>query len=404
MKTLLFSLVFSITNLIASAPIVSLSSPVGGGVGTSGTFIFVTTDASGVSDILWTWAAFGSGGPYSCGLVYYPAWNQVYIVSDDATIQYGGYTPGQNVTLSNSQCSVNMAGVIVGSITNTLAVTYPITFSSNFVGSQGIFGLASNNAGQGQGWWQLGTWFAGNFASPQATDANTTIMLENDSDGTLVRKPTNTQPWIVTTRDGRTHKVANAANIRVSHASTTFEPLGDSFVYHMIIDTRDPQLWGFRIGIIEDTFWLNDFDNTLSMPKKWHGSTFAWASDPGAERSENSEFVIRSKWRPGLLPMYLVNENVKEPTPSFPGTEDNQRMARATSIFNNSLQKFIIGPAIKPDITKEEFDSLIERWVEDYGFGFLRPLMEGKSLDDLSPDGDFEREIVSCLRSVTPKV
>lgn len=234
------------------------------------------------------------------------------------------------------------------------------------------------------------------FGNLTATDANLTVMLQSDDTGELVRAPTSTQPWLVRRTNGKEVRIPNAGAIKVSTLNGAHEPLADSFVYHYTIDTRE--VWGFRLGVTEDTFWLGDIDNTLRMPKGWSGSVFAWSADPGAEKSENSEFAIRSKWLPGLIPMYLVSDKAKEPTPNFSSTEDNVRVAVATSIFNNSLRRFVIGPAIKPGITKTELDDLVTRWVDDYGFGFLRPMLEGWVVAE--PEGAFEKQILACLRAV----
>lgn len=236
-----------------------------------------------------------------------------------------------------------------------------------------------------------------NFADVAAADANITIMRESDETGELVRAPTSTQPWIVKRKNGKTVRVSNAGAIKVSTLRSAHEPVADSFVYHYTIDTRE--VWGFRLGITEDMFWtIDDLNNTVSKPKGWAGGVSWWSADPGAEKSETSEFAIRSKWRPGLLPMFLVSDRAKEPTPSFDSTEDNMRVAVATSIFNNSLRKFVIGPAIKPDITEAELHELVTRWVEEYGFGFLRPMLGGEEVPD--PEDAFEKQVLACLRAI----
>jgi hypothetical protein len=198
--------------------------------------------------------------------------------------------------------------------------------------------------------------------------------------------------------------------IRVTKLAYAREPVGDSIVYHYTIDTR--QVWLFRIGDIEDTFWLGDPNPRSTHPKGWSGGISSWYTDDEKAKSENSEFSITSKWRPGLLPMYLVGEEGRNPVLVFSGeaaklpvrgsNDDNERVA-AVNIFTNSLKRFVIGPAIKPDITKAELSDLIDRWVNEHGFEFLRPLLDGKSLDDIAtPSDEFEAEILRCLRDALP--
>lgn len=192
-------LVLTAAPIFASAPTVAWTFPTSHtGTGTTFSVSVVTTDPAGASDISWSWFAFGSGGPGACGLVYYRAWNQVYIVSDDASIQYGGYAPGANATLGNSQCTIDMSRTIVSAVTNGFAISYTGTFSNSFTGNRGVYGLASDNAGNGNGWWQLGTWMVGmnsiNGASGAFQSFNQSDTTVDDYSGAIVPVPTSQNP------------------------------------------------------------------------------------------------------------------------------------------------------------------------------------------------------------------
>jgi hypothetical protein len=138
-------------------------------------------------------------------------------------------------------------------------------------------------------------------------------------------------------------------------------------------------------------------DAVQEQPKGWAPLGAAWAEIAG-ETAEDSVFSITSKWKPGLLSLYLMGQAGKEPAPLTPVTDDNQRIVAAASIFQNSLQKFVIGPAIPPDATQETLDALVQRWVEDYGFGFLRPVMETGITAEVNPTTDLERDALKCLQ------
>lgn len=49
-------------------------------------------------------------------------------------------------------------------------------------------------------------------------------------------------------------------------------------------------------------------------------------------------------------------------------------------------------------------EALVTRWVKDYGFKFLGPVLEGSSLDSIKqPEDEFEQRILDCLKAVAPK-
>ncbi len=386
----------------SAIPSVSLISPASGASGSTQNFTVAVTDTGGFSDISYMNFAVGSTGASSCMTQWNPG-DYIQLFTDSGSSSSGGYA-GNAGGVSNSQCSLSLAGssgTISGA--NTKYVTFALTFYPGYTGSKTLYAVAGSAAGN-SGWQTLGSFTVQSMLLTDIapTDANLTVMLEDDATGQLLRKPTNSQPWVVKLRSGREVSVANASPGRISRLENSYEPSADNFIYHYKLDTRD--IWGFRLGVTDDAFWLNDYDNTLLMPKGWMGAAYAWSANQDAEKSDSSDFTIRSKWRPGLLPMYLVTDKAKEPTPSFNSTDDNEKIAVATSIFNNSLQKFVIGPAIRPNITADEMKALIARWVDDYGYTFLKPLTEGKTLADIeTPTDAFEQQILACLRAVESK-
>jgi len=377
-----------------------------GGTGTSGLFQFTVTDALGTADIQWSNVDFGGSGGGAAGCVLGLSFSNLWLQNDTATGSDSAPI-GSNTTATNSHCTVRRATSSFSDSGTVRTITFDITFSSSFSGTKTVWAVSGGSGGH-DGWKSMGSWTVTDspvYDTLSSYDSDRTVMLDSDVINSQVRKPTTAQPWIVKLKSGRELKIPNAANIRVAKATSNWEPVGDAFVYHLKIDTTDPNLWGFRLGITTDTFgW--EFPESLSVPKGWYGSVSAWSteSQESAERAESSEFVFKSKWRPGLLPVFLASEAAKEPAPYTESTDDNERIGYASSIYVNSLQKFIIGPAIKPDINKAELDELIDRWANLYGFKFLEPLTKGENLADLEqPEGGFEQEILACLRAVEAK-
>jgi hypothetical protein len=190
---------------------------------------------------------------------------------------------------------------------------------------------------------------------PSSTDDNT---------GATVVGPTSASPYLsVALRGGRVVKIPRADNITVSRLEYEHHPSSaGAYEYTYTLDSR--QVWLFRLGQNEDTAQ----QTTQEQPKNWDPLGLGWVSNKDSVTATDSKFVIRSTWRPGLMPMYLAGAAMQNPMPPSGISEDNARMANAANIFVNSLRKFVIGPAIKPAITQAELQDLIGRWVNDYGF------------------------------------
>jgi hypothetical protein len=142
-------------------PSVSFVSPNSGFSGMQ-TFTLVYADSAGASSLEQAWVYFNStlANPAvsACMLYYQPSSNQLYLLSNDAT-QWLSATPGSSTTLSNSQCSLNVATTTVAASGSILTLTLPLTFSTTFSGNQNIYAHAFDVSGANSGWQQYGTWF-----------------------------------------------------------------------------------------------------------------------------------------------------------------------------------------------------------------------------------------------------
>jgi uncharacterized repeat protein (TIGR01451 family) len=149
-----------------TVPLGSAPAPVsvtpGAGSGLSQTFALEYADALGATDLTNVWVWFTSTfntvtSANSCIAYYVRATNQINLINDAGTAILSAATPGAAVTLSNSQCSINMAATTVVTSGNNLTVNLPVTFKVGFAGAKGSFMYASGS-GANSGWQSMGTW------------------------------------------------------------------------------------------------------------------------------------------------------------------------------------------------------------------------------------------------------
>ncbi len=97
--------------------------------------------------------------------------NVLYLVADNGTTLTGGYTPGTAHTLSNSQCSINVASSSVSVGGNVLTLALATTFASGFAGNKIIYAAGRDVDLNNSGWQALGTWGVPTLstASPSVT-------------------------------------------------------------------------------------------------------------------------------------------------------------------------------------------------------------------------------------------
>jgi len=130
----------------------------GSGVGVTGAFTLHYSDSFGAADIPSARARFGTSnvGPGTCTASYNPVTNAVALLNDAGTSSSTG-TLGSG-TLSNSQCTLNLASSSASSSGANLTLLLNITFAPAFVGSKNVYMLAKSNAGPSSGWQLRGTW------------------------------------------------------------------------------------------------------------------------------------------------------------------------------------------------------------------------------------------------------
>jgi hypothetical protein len=143
----------------SSGPNVVAVSP-SSGTGSTQSFTFTLTDASGGGNISWLHAVFNTSLSTSnaCYFAYERASNLLYLANDPATATIGTLTPGSSRTVENSQCVLNGSGSSVSVSSAGMAVTVSLTFKSAFRGTKNVYGTTSYSAGGGSGWRTIGTW------------------------------------------------------------------------------------------------------------------------------------------------------------------------------------------------------------------------------------------------------
>jgi hypothetical protein len=121
-------------------------------------FTAVYSHPEGAAKVISAWflvekTATGIG---SCFIEYKLAGNSVNLMSDAGKWQTA-LPAGAAGVLSNSQCSVDAAGVHGTGDGNTLTVTFPVTFTAAYAGPKQVFLLAST-AKAATGWVPKGSW------------------------------------------------------------------------------------------------------------------------------------------------------------------------------------------------------------------------------------------------------
>jgi uncharacterized membrane protein len=132
------------------------------GSGLIQTFALLYADPLGFTDLtnLWVWftSTFNTvSSANSCIAYYVRGTNQVNLINDAGTAILSSAAPGAAVTLSNSQCSLNMATATIVTSGNNLTVNLPVTFAAGYAGAKGTFMFASGLSAN-SGWQSMGTW------------------------------------------------------------------------------------------------------------------------------------------------------------------------------------------------------------------------------------------------------
>jgi uncharacterized repeat protein (TIGR01451 family) len=131
------------------------------GSGAQQAFALQYADSLGATDLstVWVWftANFNTATSANSCLAYYArAANQLFLLNDAGTA-YSSATPGAAVTLSNSQCSINMAAASVTPSGTNLTVNLPVTFTAAYAGTKSTYMYAAGSSAN-SGWQAMGTW------------------------------------------------------------------------------------------------------------------------------------------------------------------------------------------------------------------------------------------------------
>jgi Zn-dependent metalloprotease len=133
-----------------------LSVTPGVGLGTPQSFLLQYTDSSGAANLKAVKVRFGASNvnPGTCTARYRPTTGGgvIDLLNDAGTAWIAG-----TGTLSNSQCTLDLAGSSATASGNDLTVLLNISFSASFVGQKTIF-MHAKNASQKSGWLTRGTW------------------------------------------------------------------------------------------------------------------------------------------------------------------------------------------------------------------------------------------------------
>jgi phage baseplate assembly protein gpV len=132
------------------------------GSGLQQTFVLQYADSLGATDLTSVWVWFTSNystvsAPNSCMVYYARATNQLYFLNDAGTVWSSPVAPGAAVTLSNSQCSVNVAAASVNVSGTNLTLNLPVTFAAAYAGTKSTYMYAAGSSAN-SGWQALGSW------------------------------------------------------------------------------------------------------------------------------------------------------------------------------------------------------------------------------------------------------
>jgi Zn-dependent metalloprotease len=116
------------------------------------------SDSSGAANLTSVRVRFGAEnvGPGTCTARYRPMSGAVELLNDAGTAWAAGTL--ETGSLSNSQCTLNLAGSSATSSGTNLTVVLSITFSTSFTGQKNIFMQATSSSGQSTGWQRRGSW------------------------------------------------------------------------------------------------------------------------------------------------------------------------------------------------------------------------------------------------------
>ena len=150
----------------AGVPAVTSVSP-SSGQGLSQTFVLTASDPAGASDLASAQLLFANSTSLgqACAITYSAQQKNLALTNDAGTGSAGYVTPGQFGIVSNSQCVISGSGSSIQTSGTALVMSVSLQFNAAFASTgtsatKGIYGTATNSAGQGPagGMAKLGTW------------------------------------------------------------------------------------------------------------------------------------------------------------------------------------------------------------------------------------------------------
>jgi hypothetical protein len=144
----------------AEAPPTAVSVTPDSGFGLTQQFSFVGSSPVGSGNVAALYMIFGLNvsAANSCYAKWVAATNQVFLLNDAGTTYGAGAAPGSATTLSNSQCSVNLANTTFTPSGDDVTVDLAVSFTAKFVGPKKVYLNAVDLKGESSGWVQEGTW------------------------------------------------------------------------------------------------------------------------------------------------------------------------------------------------------------------------------------------------------
>ncbi|MEO7652932.1 MAG: SBBP repeat-containing protein, partial [Bryobacteraceae bacterium] len=132
------------------------------GSGSSRNFAFAFSDSAGYADIGTAQVHLQSTLVFSnaCLVQYTRASNTLQLTADSGSGTVGSAVVGTANTLTNSQCSVDVAGSSVSVSGNNLTLNLSLVFKVGFAGAKTVSMNVTNNAATSSGWQAMGTWTA----------------------------------------------------------------------------------------------------------------------------------------------------------------------------------------------------------------------------------------------------
>jgi hypothetical protein len=131
------------------------------GSGVNQTFVLQYSDTAGAASLfsVWVWfnTTFSGSAANSCMVYYSRPANTVYLLKDDAS-SWNGATVGSNTTLQSSQCSLNVANIVIALNGSSLTLNLPLVFGSAFAGSKNVYMWAGGTGAVNSGWQGRGNW------------------------------------------------------------------------------------------------------------------------------------------------------------------------------------------------------------------------------------------------------